>query len=180
MTTLMALAVAAPPLLDVRWDDATARTGRVLIEAKPGRVQMTIEATLDDGAVVRWEKPVAIREGAYDKRSITVGKQFTSPSKAQQARAAAESKSLTEALAILSADRLWHGSFVKPTPGEMTSPFGTLRTYNKKRRSRHLGLELDVGAPIVAANRSRVLLAMERFHSGGTVVLDHGPGLITR
>jgi murein DD-endopeptidase MepM/ murein hydrolase activator NlpD len=221
----LALAVAGAPLLDVQWDDATARTGKILIvdvavaagvapiddlavtldehrgvfffvsddrrrarallpvfiDRKPGKAMLTVDATLDGGEFTRWQKPVAIRAGAYDKRSITVGKQFTSPSKAQQARADEESKSLTAALATHSADRLWHGSFVTPTPGEMTSPFGTLRTYNKKRKSRHLGLDLDgdVGAPIVAANRGRVLLAMERFYSGGTVVLDHGQGLIT-
>ena len=70
---------------------------------------------------------------------------------------------------------------MKPTPGEQTSPFGTLRTYNKKRRSRHMGLDLDgdVGAPIVAANRGRVLIATERYYSGGTVLVDHGQGLMT-
>jgi murein DD-endopeptidase MepM/ murein hydrolase activator NlpD len=124
---------------------------------------------------------VPILAGAYDKRTISVSKKFTSPSKAQRIRAEKESASLTAALATTSADRLWRGSFIKPTPGDMTSPFGTLRTYNKKRKSRHLGLDLDgdVGAPIVAANGGRVLLAMERFYSGGTVVLDHGQGLIT-
>jgi murein DD-endopeptidase MepM/ murein hydrolase activator NlpD len=76
---------------------------------------------------------------------------------------------------------LWRGSFTKPTPGAETSPFGTLRTYNNKRRSRHLGLDLDgdVGAPVLASNHGRVVLAAERFYSGGTVVIDHGQGLFT-
>jgi murein DD-endopeptidase MepM/ murein hydrolase activator NlpD len=44
-----------------------------------------------------------------------------------------------------------------------------------------MGLDLDgdVGATIVAANRGRVLVASERFYSGGTVLLDHGQGLMT-
>ena len=153
----------------------------ISIESKPGPQVLTVDATLEGGGFVRWQKPVPILAGAYDKRTISVSKKFTSPSKAQRIRAEQESASLTAALATTSADRLWRGSFIKPTPGDMTSPFGTLRTYNKKRQSRHLGLDLDgdVGAPIVAANRGRVLLAMERFYSGGTVVLDHGQGLIT-
>jgi len=153
----------------------------VSIESTPGPQVLTVDATLEGGGFVRWQKPVPILAGAYDKRTITVSKKFTSPSKAQRIRAEKESASLTAALATTSPERLWRGSFIKPTPGEMTSPFGTLRTYNKKRKSRHLGLDLDgdVGAPIVAANGGRVLLAMERFYSGGTVVLDHGQGLIT-
>jgi murein DD-endopeptidase MepM/ murein hydrolase activator NlpD len=121
------------------------------------------------------------REGGYDKRAITVGKQFTHPAKQQKQRAARESKTLAAALKTHSDERLWRGSFTKPTPGEQTAPFGTLRTYNKSRRARHLGWDLDgdVGAPIVAAGGGRVLLATERFYSGGTVLLDHGQGLMT-
>lgn len=151
------------------------------VDATPGTQALVIDATLQDGTPARFEKPVAIRDGGYGKRQIKVGKQFTSPSKAQQQRAARESEALTAALATTSSERLWRGSFAKPTPGVVTSPFGTLRTYNKKKKSRHLGLDLDgdVGDPIVAANRGRVLLASERFYSGGTVVLDHGQGFIT-
>jgi murein DD-endopeptidase MepM/ murein hydrolase activator NlpD len=153
----------------------------VNIEQKPGQLSLAIEAALDDGGFIRWQKPVAVTAGSYDKRTITVGKKFTSPSKAQRQRAAAEAKTLSAAMADTVPDRLWRGSFVKPTAGGMTSPFGTLRTYNKKRRSRHLGLDLDgdVGDAIVAANAGRVVMAMERFYTGGTVVIDHGQGLLT-
>jgi hypothetical protein len=216
---------ASSKLLDVRWVDDSARTGRMLvvdiavapsvepivtldvklgerqgisfpasadrrrhralvpipIDGKPGPRQLHIDATLQDGSPARWHKPVPVKEGAYDKRHIKVGKQFTSPSKAQQQRAAKEAEALSAALSTTSAERLWRGSFARPTPGVVTSPFGTLRTYNKKKKSRHLGLDLDgdVGDPIVAPNRGRVLLATERFYSGGTVVLDHGQGFIT-
>ena len=213
------------PMLDVQWQEDSARTGRLLvvdiavaatvapfnqvaatlgahlgvtlvttadrrrfkallpigIESKPGPQVLTIDATLADGSFVRWQKPVSIGEGAYDRRTITVSTKFTSPSRAQRLRAEQESASLTAALSTTSAERWWRGSFISPTAGAMTSRFGTLRTYNKKRKSRHLGLDLDgdVGAPIVAANRGRVVLAMERFYSGGTVVVDHGQGFIT-
>jgi hypothetical protein len=151
------------------------------IDVRPGPRPLQIEATLQDGTPARWHQSVPVKEGAYDKRHIKVGKQFTSPSKSQQQRAADEAERLSAALATTSPERLWRGSFIRPTPGVVTSPFGTLRTYNKRKKSRHLGLDLDgdVGAPIVAPNRGRVLLATERFYSGGTVVLDHGQGFIT-
>jgi len=151
------------------------------VDAEPGRQPLVVDVTLQDGTPARFEKPVVVKDGGYDKRQIKVGKQFTSPSKAQRDRAAREAEALSTVLATTSVERLWRGSFVRPTAGVVTSPFGTLRTYNKKKKSRHLGLDLDgdVGAPIVAANRGRVLLATERFYSGGTVVLDHGQGFIT-
>ena len=151
------------------------------IESKLKPQPLRIEAVLVDGRQTLWNKPVALRDGGYDKRTITVGKQFTNPSKKQKKRAAQESAVLAIALRTDSPERLWRGSFLKPTAGLPTSPFGTLRTYNKSRRSRHLGWDLDgdVGDPIVAAGRGKVLLATERFYSGGTVLIDHGQGLMT-
>ena len=151
------------------------------IESKLKPLPLQIDAILADGRTSTWNKPVALREGDYDRRTISVGKEFTQPSARQKKRAAAETLVLASALRMQSPERLWRGSFTKPTAGLQTSPFGSLRTYNKSRRSRHLGWDLDgdVGAPIVAAGRGRVLLATPRFYSGGTVLLDHGQGLMT-
>ena len=60
------------------------------IESKPGPQALTIDATLADGSFVRWQKPVSIGEGAYDRRTITVSRKFTSPSKSQRLRAEQE------------------------------------------------------------------------------------------
>ncbi|MDP2340202.1 MAG: M23 family metallopeptidase [Deltaproteobacteria bacterium] len=151
------------------------------IDSKLVPQPLRIDAVLMDGRATTWKKPVALREGGYDKRTITVGKQFTNPSTKQRQRAEQESLLLSAAMRIESPERMWRGNFLKPTAGLQTSPFGTLRTYNKARRSRHLGWDLDgdVGSPIVAAGRGKILLAMERFYSGGTVLIDHGQGLMT-
>ena len=164
---------------------ADRRTWRALlaveIEETGKTLPLRVDARRADGTTTSSTTTVRILPGRYDRRSITVGRQFTSPSKEEQERAARESDELSAALRQSSSTRLWRGRFVRPTPGLETAPFGTLRTYNKKRKSRHLGLDLDgeVGAPIVAANSGRVLLAAERFYSGGTVLLDHGEGLLT-
>lgn len=151
------------------------------IEAKPKPVKLAFSAVMQDGKRLEWKKPVAIALAPYDERRLTVSKQFVKPSAKQRARAAKESKQMEKVLSSPSAQRLWRGSWAKPTPGVETSPFGTRRTYNDKKKSRHLGLDLNaaIGDPIVAANRARVALASERFYSGGTVVLDHGEGLFS-
>jgi murein DD-endopeptidase MepM/ murein hydrolase activator NlpD len=151
------------------------------IEAEPRPIGLQLQVTLDDESRVFWGKPVPVVEAPYDERAITVAKKFTSPSKKQRLRAAKEAKELDRVLDAVSPERLWRGSWAKPTAGEETSPFGTKRTYNKKKHNRHFGWDLDgkVGDAITAANRGRVVLAKDRFYSGGTVVIDHGEGLFT-
>jgi hypothetical protein len=142
---------------------------------------LLVHALLDDGRLLERALDVALTSGGYDRRNIRVARRFTSPSKAEQQRADDEAQAMAAAQSTSAPLRLWSGSWLKPTAGEPTAPFGTLRTYNKKRRSRHLGLDLDgdVGTPVVAAARGRVVLAVDRFFSGGTVVLDHGEGLFS-
>ena len=158
-----------------------AALGAVDVEAKPKPVRLALVAVLADGTKLSFNKPISIQEAPYDERTLTVSKKFVKPSLKQRQRAARESKALTKALARTSAQRLWRGSFTQPTAGIETSPFGTKRTYNAKKKSRHLGLDLDgkIGDPIFAANAGRIVVASERFYSGGTVVVDHGQGLFT-
>jgi murein DD-endopeptidase MepM/ murein hydrolase activator NlpD len=155
--------------------------GAVNVEAKAQPVRLALTATLADGQAIDFGKPIAVTAAPYDERKLTVSKKFVKPNRAQRKRAAREAAALRKALAGASPDRLWRGSFAQPTAGVETSPFGTRRTYNNKKNSRHLGLDLDgaVGAPVTAANRGRIVLASERFYSGGTVVVDHGEGLFT-
>jgi murein DD-endopeptidase MepM/ murein hydrolase activator NlpD len=153
----------------------------VSVEAAPVEATLSLEAALDDGTPIFWARPVPVVEAPYDERKLTVGKQFMQPSRAQRARARKEARILAAVLEAVSPERLWRGSFAKPTAGLETSPFGTRRTYNDKKKSRHLGLDLDgkTGDAIVAANRGRVALAANRFYSGGTVIVDHGQGVFT-
>lgn len=142
---------------------------------------LKVTALLDDGRLLERTHQVELKSGRYDRRNIRVARRFTSPSKAEQARADDEARAMAAAQATSAPSRLWAGSWCVPTAGKPTAPFGTLRTYNQKRRSRHLGLDLDgdVGAPVIAAARGRVVLAVDRFYSGGTVVIDHGEGLFS-
>lgn len=153
----------------------------VAVEAAPGSASLVLEAIFDDDARAGWSGPVPLVAAPYDERQLRVDKKFVTLAPADALRAEHEGRALAEVLARWTAPALWCGSFVRPAAGVETSPFGTLRTYNDARRSRHLGLDLDgaVGDPIIAANRGRVALAADRFYSGGTVVLDHGEGLFT-
>jgi murein DD-endopeptidase MepM/ murein hydrolase activator NlpD len=77
--------------------------------------------------------------------------------------------------------RAWSEPFLRPRTSEISSGFGTGRTFNGAVTSRHLGVDFRgaVGAPILAANAGVVAL-VDRFYLGGRVVyIDHGAGVVT-
>lgn len=73
------------------------------------------------------------------------------------------------------------GPWRRPVPGHVTAPFGVERVFNGRRRSTHLGLDLEAatGEPVRAVGDGTVVLADDLWRSGKTVVLDHGGGLFT-
>lgn len=77
---------------------------------------------------------------------------------------------------------LWQGRFVLPTEGEVSSFFGTRRSYEGGPvASYHMGVDYAApeGAPVVAANSGRIALAEELTVRGKTVIIDHGLGVHT-
>ena len=75
----------------------------------------------------------------------------------------------------------WTAPFRKPRASDVTSRFGSGRTFNGQVASRHLGVDFRgaVGAPIRAANRGTVALVDNFFLGGNVVYIDHGGGLTT-
>jgi murein DD-endopeptidase MepM/ murein hydrolase activator NlpD len=75
----------------------------------------------------------------------------------------------------------WTAPFERPRTSEISSGFGTGRTFNGQIASRHLGVDFRgaVGAPVLAANRGVVALVDTFFLGGRVVYLDHGGGITT-
>lgn len=78
----------------------------------------------------------------------------------------------------------WTGKFLMPVKnGRVTeADFGKSRYVNNSKTSyRHNGLDIgqDKGAPVMASNSGRVLLAKFLIGTGNTVIIEHGFGLKT-
>ena len=75
--------------------------------------------------------------------------------------------------------RYWHGNFVRPVPGKLSTPFGLGRILNGEPRSPHSGVDLraKLGEPVRAANDGRIVLVGDFYFHGTAVVIDHGWGL---
>jgi len=97
-------------------------------------------------------------------------------------RAVNEIERLRTLYRMTSGERLWHGAWQRPVPGDAPGTgFGARRVINGQPRAPHSGIDFGaaVGTPVAAANRGRVALVGEFFFPGRLVILDHGLGLYT-
>jgi len=77
--------------------------------------------------------------------------------------------------------RYWSNPFIRPIESNTTSEYGSQRTYNGTLKSYHGGVDFRARTPlpILSSNDGVVVLAKDRYYSGGTVIIDHGEGLYT-
>ncbi|MHA1599732.1 MAG: M23 family metallopeptidase, partial [Alphaproteobacteria bacterium] len=67
-----------------------------------------------------------------------------------------------------------------PVTGPITGVFGSRRILNGKPRRPHFGVDVAApeGTPVHAPADAVVAIAeTDMYYTGGTIVLDHGPGL---
>lgn len=72
--------------------------------------------------------------------------------------------------------------FVIPAYGGLSTEFGENRYVNGSPTSyHHSGLDIsnEIGSPIYATNRGKVVLSMYLIMTGNTIVIDHGQGLFS-
>ena len=151
-------------------DSLGAVTARAIVVRVSGRAD-TVEASVTPPPL----PPPAER--------LAVAPRFSRPlDSATAARVAREgARALAVGRRAHDAPPRWTAAFLRPRASEITSRFGTGRTFNGQVSSRHLGVDFRgaVGAPIRAANRGVVALVDTFFLGGRVVYLDHGGGITT-
>jgi murein DD-endopeptidase MepM/ murein hydrolase activator NlpD len=95
-----------------------------------------------------------------------------------------EQEAVDAAKACLSPERMWQGSFTKPSQYRLSTLFGVKRAVNGRMLKDYFHSGLDfaapAGAPVVATANGTVILAAQgwRLH-GNCVALDHGQGVVS-
>ncbi len=161
--------------------EAVALLGMGLRERLKGdRHALQVRVESAQGAETH-RKTVARRAVAYPEQHLTVSGKYASLSTADLARHARERKLVVRALATLTEPARWQLPFLRPVPGEASSPFGLRRFFNKQPRQPHNGLDLrgPEGTPVLAVAPGAVVLADDHFFSGKSVFLDHGEGVVS-
>ena len=94
---------------------------------------------------------------------------------------AEENRTLAAIYAGYTAERLWAGPWGLPAQGDITPPFGLLRSINGGPLFPHSGTDIaaEVGAPVLAAASGRVAFASALYLRGNSVIIDHGAGVFS-
>lgn len=119
---------------------------------------------------------------AYEVQKLTIkNKRKVNPYKEDMDRIIRERNEMNAAFNSFDTRDQPAVSFVLPTEGPISSPFGLKRILNNQARNPHSGL--DIAAPTGAAIRAPaagvVTAVGNYFFNGNTVLLDHGQGLIS-
>ncbi len=123
-----------------------------------------------------------VEDGKYAKEEIQVQKSKVNPTDKEVKKRIA--KEYTEAMSIYGVSTKENhisSKFIEPMSSKITSNFGKARVYNGSLNGYHSGTDYraKIGTPIKASNDGVVVLAKDRFYSGGTVIIDHGHGIYT-
>ena len=151
------------------------------VEAKPGEYDLTLEATLPDGGVLRSVHSIRVLPSPYRTVRLRVPEKFVQPDPETLRRIEADREIKKQAFAHTTLAPEWSGSFVAPLKSTLSEGFGTRRTFNGQLASIHRGLDYRArkGTPVHAANSGEVVLARELFYEGNCVVIDHGQHVMT-
>jgi murein DD-endopeptidase MepM/ murein hydrolase activator NlpD len=144
------------------------------IEAGPGTLPVRVALA---GAAL--EAPLEVVAADFPEKRLTVSSRFVKPQPPKvKRRIQADQAAFDRAFAQEPSPPLFAGRFALPREDELNARFGERRTFNRKKASRHYGLDLggDLGAPVAATNGGRVVLVRDCWGSGQSVVLWHGGG----
>jgi murein DD-endopeptidase MepM/ murein hydrolase activator NlpD len=146
----------------------------------PGEYPVLLIAATPDGRQIVRIETVTVAAGPYGRENITLDDDHSSllaPDLLAQ-----EQQKLLNLWTQVTPQPLWQGSFwypIAPDSLNMTSYFGTRRTYNNNEAvSFHAGVDFSgAGQPIFAPAAGTVVLAERLTVRGNAVVIDHGLGL---
>lgn len=124
---------------------------------------------------------VEISKAPYPTEVLVVESAKVTPPPETLERIAQEKAEAEKIYATYNPMRYWDKPFIRPIESITTSEYGSARIYNGVLKSYHGGVDFRAKTPlpILASNDGVVMLAKDRYYSGGTVILDHGEGIYT-
>ena len=170
------------------WPFVIAADGRhattlvaVSLDTRLGPHTIDIRGTTVRGGAVEAAHDLRIQKVVFPTDRLRVAPKFVEPSPDARERIARERARLGELANHVSRDRAWQAPFEPPLPTKLTAVFGTRRVFNGQMQSQHRGIDLDgkVGDPVAAPGAGRVALADDLYYTGGTVIIDHGHGVMS-
>ncbi|MCC7038964.1 MAG: peptidoglycan DD-metalloendopeptidase family protein [Burkholderiales bacterium] len=147
------------------------------LSTRPGRIELVVSRA--GGA--RTSVALTIAPKRYVEQKLRVAPAMVELSRADLARVERERPLIQAALATFSSTPPATLRLQAPVAGPRSSSFGMRRVFNGQPRAPHTGMDIAAatGTPIAAPLGGRVVATGDYFFNGGTVIVDHGQGLVT-
>lgn len=145
---------------------------------EPGPYMLHLNGSMDGKNDFSFSQLVLVEDGGYERETLTVDPVYL------DSEVDAAESAFIEALAQTpTADKLWSGFFVKPTPFDIhiNSYFGTRRSYNGSEfKFFHSGLDFGGAAgDVICPGDGVVVFAGPLEIRGNAVLINHGWGIYT-
>jgi murein DD-endopeptidase MepM/ murein hydrolase activator NlpD len=148
--------------------------------ADPGLHTLAITVSTAGGVDAAYSQPIPLEPGEFVSEDIVVDATVAAAITPDVAEA--ELALVNGLFSNWSASRRWEGSFALPAAGDVTSRFGTRRTYNVALSSPyHTGVDLSSanGLLVTAPAAGIVVYTGTLTVRGNVLVLDHGWGVLS-
>lgn len=148
---------------------------------EPGLYPLELSFEDEEGRVWTLNKQVLIVDGQYEREALHLPDEIAAVLNDPQA-VLAEFSYVSQAMTGFSPDRYWDGLFLLPSPGVMTSGFGSVRSYNEGGyNSFHSGADLaaPTGTPVFAPASGVVVDTGSLDVRGLVTFIDHGRGVFS-
>lgn len=165
-----------------------AESGRTLsalvgidFETAAGTRTLRVDAVGACGEPQGAARKIAVVSGRFPTQKLKVDPAYVEPPEDELERIQRDREKVARVWANADTARRWGAPFRAPVASAAPGDFGARRVFNGKPRSRHSGVDLAApqGTEIAAPAPALVALAEDLYFSGGTVILDHGGGLLT-
>ena len=147
----------------------------------PGTYPLEVQVDSPGNSLSTYRTSIEVEKKEFGEQSLTLPEKMVTLDPDTLKRVRKESAEFKKLWDIHTPKRYWHGNFVRPVPGKLSTPFGLGRILNGEPRSPHSGVDLraNLSEPVRAANHGRIVLVGDFFFHGKAVVIDHGWGLYT-
>lgn len=148
---------------------------------QPGIYFMSFTFLYQTGKTEKRKETVQVVPKDFPVKYLKVNEKYVTPPSEVLERIQVESDLVSSLYKMFSQEWFGEGKFMIPCEGEPFPNFGERRFFNGKPRSPHSGVDISAptGTPVYASNSGKVLLAMDLYYSGNTVIIDHGLGVIS-
>ncbi len=148
--------------------------------SEPSLYSLAVTATAEGTTTAHYSQPIPVAEGGYGSETISVSPEVSAAMTPEVVQS--ETELLGRLFSVRSPSPHWSGLFALPTAGDVTSAFGTRRTYNVAEASPyHTGTDFGtpVGTPVYAPADGVVVFSGPLTVRGNVIIIDHGWGVMT-